>query len=143
MTQHIHFVQLYIINSRTYVSLFFCVYLMIIVVYGSSTTCLAYQNIIFLLPLPCNISIYHTQGCFFSLNSVISKSGTFFGIEVPPEVEIHMRRIGQLPGRETLLECQITGFPMSLLVWRFNNQDLSASKKHRVEIYDEGNHRVT
>lgn len=67
----------------------------------------------------------------------------FFGIVVPPEVELHTRRIGQSPGRETILECRITAFPMSLLVWRFNNQDLLASKKHRVEIYDDGNHRVT
>lgn len=64
-------------------------------------------------------------------------------VEFPPEIDLHTRKIGQSPGRETILECQITAFPMNLLVWRFNNQDLLTSTKHRVEIYNDGNHRVT
>ncbi|XP_052101022.1 limbic system-associated membrane protein-like isoform X2 [Mytilus californianus] len=64
-------------------------------------------------------------------------------VEFPPEIELQNRRIGQSPGRETILECQITAFPNNYNVWRFKGQDLKTTKKHRIEIYNDGNHRMT
>ena len=32
---------------------------------------------------------------------------------------------------------------MNFIVWRFHNRDLTISKKHKIEMYNDGNHRVT
>ncbi|XP_076103422.1 limbic system-associated membrane protein-like isoform X3 [Mytilus galloprovincialis] len=64
-------------------------------------------------------------------------------VEFPPEIQLQNRRIGQFPGRETILECQITAFPNNYNVWRFKGKDLKTTTKHRIEIYNDGNHRMT
>ncbi|XP_063433661.1 limbic system-associated membrane protein-like isoform X3 [Mytilus trossulus] len=64
-------------------------------------------------------------------------------VEFPPEIELQNRRMGQFPGRETILECQITAFPNNYNVWRFKGKDLKTTTKHRIEIYNDGNHRMT
>ena len=64
---------------------------------------------------------------------------------VAPEIYLPNRRIGQWRRRETILECVITAFPQAVNYWEKNGRRLSgtASSKHRVEVYDETQHRLT
>ena len=51
--------------------------------------------------------------------------------------------MGQKIGRDTILECQITGFPLAVNYWTKNGKKLVSSTKHRIEAYDEGDHMIT
>jgi len=64
---------------------------------------------------------------------------------VAPEIWLPNRRIGQWRQRETILECVITAFPQAVNYWQKDGRRLtgSASSKHRVEVYDETQHRLT
>lgn len=62
---------------------------------------------------------------------------------VAPEIEMRSRKIGLSPGKETILECEITAFPMGTSVWIFKNQNLLNSNKYLVEKYNGGKHKVT
>ncbi|XP_050402216.1 opioid-binding protein/cell adhesion molecule homolog isoform X2 [Patella vulgata] len=65
------------------------------------------------------------------------------GVEFQPEVRLPNRRIGQIVGKETILECVITAFPQAVSVWLWEGTELSNSRKYRIEIYDEGEHTIT
>ena len=69
---------------------------------------------------------------------------------VAPEIYLPNRRIGQWRRRETILECVITAFPQAVNYWQKDGRRLTgaapaaaASPKHRVEVYDETQHRLT
>ncbi|XP_060071220.1 limbic system-associated membrane protein-like isoform X2 [Ylistrum balloti] len=64
-------------------------------------------------------------------------------VEFAPEIELPNKRIGQEPGRETMLECIITAFPQALSVWKRHGKEIKDSNKHRLEVYNEGDHRIT
>lgn len=64
-------------------------------------------------------------------------------LAVAPEIDLPNKRIGQEPGRETMLECVITAFPQALSVWMRNGKEIKDSHKHRLEVYNEGDHRIT
>ena len=53
------------------------------------------------------------------------------------------RRIGQLRGRETILECAITAFPHAVNFWEKDGRRITSSINHRIEAYDEGDHTLT
>jgi len=53
------------------------------------------------------------------------------------------RRIGQMKGRETILECAITAFPHASNFWEKDGRRITSSMKHRIEAYDEGEHTLT
>ncbi|KAL8560924.1 hypothetical protein ACOMHN_019908 [Nucella lapillus] len=59
-------------------------------------------------------------------------------VNYPPEIELHNTRIGQILGRETILECIISGSPLHVTRWRRGNEVFVNSLKDRYEvnIYD-------
>ncbi|ESO92560.1 hypothetical protein LOTGIDRAFT_120413 [Lottia gigantea] len=65
------------------------------------------------------------------------------GVEFPPEVRLPNKRIGQIVGKETILECVITAYPQAVSVWLWEGMELSNGRKYRIEIYDEGEHTIT
>jgi len=52
-------------------------------------------------------------------------------------------RLGQARGRETILECRITAYPHAVNYWQKDGRRIVSSSKHRIEAYDEGEHRLT
>ena len=68
-------------------------------------------------------------------------------LSVAPEIYLPNRRIGQWRRRETILECVITAFPQAVNYWEKDGRRLTgaaaASSKHRVDVYDEEQHRLT
>lgn len=52
-------------------------------------------------------------------------------------------RIGQLMGRETILECTITAFPHASNYWEKEGRRITSTMKHRIEAYEEGDNTLT
>lgn len=53
------------------------------------------------------------------------------------------RRLGQVRGRETILECIITAFPHAVNYWEKDGRRISSSAaKYKTEAYDEGEHKI-
>lgn len=51
--------------------------------------------------------------------------------------------MGQVRGRETILECIITAFPHAVNYWEKDGRRISSSAtKHKTEAYDEGEHKI-
>ncbi|XP_046547554.1 opioid-binding protein/cell adhesion molecule homolog isoform X1 [Haliotis rubra] len=66
------------------------------------------------------------------------------GVKFPPEIHIHNKRIGQVRGKDTILECVVTAHPQGVSVWKFENRQLpKALQKYRVEVFEEGSHTIT
>jgi Immunoglobulin I-set domain len=61
---------------------------------------------------------------------------------VAPEIMMPNRRMGQARGRETILECIITAFPLAVNYWEKDGRRISSSTKYRTEAYDEGEHKI-
>ncbi|XP_076465999.1 lachesin-like [Babylonia areolata] len=59
-------------------------------------------------------------------------------VNYPPEIELHNTRIGQEVGKETILECVISGSPLHVTRWRRGNEVFGNNLKDRYEvnIYD-------
>lgn len=51
--------------------------------------------------------------------------------------------MGQTVGKETMLECKVTAFPQAVSIWKFQNQDLFNSLKHRIDVYQDRGHMLT
>ncbi|XP_005091399.3 limbic system-associated membrane protein [Aplysia californica] len=64
-------------------------------------------------------------------------------VQFPPEVRLPNKKIGQIRGRSTILECQITAYPHSLNKWRRNGEDIIRGSKYSTELYNEGANKVT
>lgn len=64
-------------------------------------------------------------------------------VEFAPEIQLQNRRMGQVRGRETILECTITAFPLAQTAWEKEGRRLGNSNRHRIESYDEGDHTTT
>jgi hypothetical protein len=63
----------------------------------------------------------------------------------PPEVEVLNKRLGQLRGKETFLECKITAFPLAEAKWLSNGKvisDNAGTWKYRTETYGEDHHHT-
>lgn len=58
-------------------------------------------------------------------------------VEFSPKVSLPTRKIGQYIGRETIMDCEITAFPHSLMYWTRNGSgnDLLNKDKYQVELY--------
>ncbi|XP_046370060.1 lachesin-like isoform X2 [Haliotis rufescens] len=66
------------------------------------------------------------------------------GVKFPPEIHIHNKRIGQVRGKDTILECVVTAHPQGVSVWKFENRPLPTTmQKYRVEVFEEGSHTIT
>ncbi|XP_041369787.1 lachesin-like [Gigantopelta aegis] len=64
-------------------------------------------------------------------------------IEFPPEIRLPNKRIGQVLKKETILDCIVTAYPQAVSVWKFKGRELSKSSKHNVEVFNEGDHKIT
>ncbi|XP_041376178.1 limbic system-associated membrane protein-like [Gigantopelta aegis] len=64
-------------------------------------------------------------------------------VEYPPEIRLPNSRIGQIVGRETILECIISSSPLGVTVWKRHGVELSTSWKYEVDLYNDGPHTVT
>nr|XP_011426591.2 opioid-binding protein/cell adhesion molecule homolog isoform X2 [Crassostrea gigas] len=64
-------------------------------------------------------------------------------VEFPPEVWLVNQKLGQYVGKETILECKVTAFPQAVSIWKFQNQDLFNSFKHRIDVYQDRGHMLT
>ena len=62
---------------------------------------------------------------------------------VPPEIRLPNKRIGQVQKKETILDCIVTAYPQAVSVWKFKGRELSKSTKHNVEVFNEGDHKIT
>lgn len=52
-----------------------------------------------------------------------------------PEVQLHNQRIGQEPGKETILECVISGNPLHVTRWTFPNGSAISNTDHKYEVH--------
>lgn len=64
-------------------------------------------------------------------------------MSVPPEVRLPNRKIGQVRGKTTILECEITAYPQILSLWRRNGKDIIRNSKYMTEIYNDGGNKVS
>lgn len=46
----------------------------------------------------------------------------------PPEVFLPAARLGQHPGRETFLQCEVTAHPHGTMFWERDGRDLAADR---------------
>lgn len=65
-------------------------------------------------------------------------------VEFAPEVSLPTKRIGQYPGRETILDCEITAYPHAVMYWQKNGREIGFfnKEKYQVELYS-GNDEST
>ncbi|BFY97794.1 hypothetical protein BsWGS_00834 [Bradybaena similaris] len=64
-------------------------------------------------------------------------------VEFPPEVRLPNRKISQLRGKSTILECEITAYPQIMSVWKKGGKDITRSDKYSTEIYSESGNKIT
>ncbi|KAK7491740.1 hypothetical protein BaRGS_00016996, partial [Batillaria attramentaria] len=66
------------------------------------------------------------------------------GTNIPPEIYLPNKRIGQEVGKETILECLITANPQAVSKWTKDGGELKTTgRKYRVEIYSEAENSIT
>ncbi|XP_064608403.1 limbic system-associated membrane protein-like isoform X2 [Liolophura sinensis] len=64
-------------------------------------------------------------------------------VQFPPEIQLPNRRIGQVRGRETILECIITAYPHTLNYWKRFGEEIENNDKYQVDVYEEGEDTLT
>ncbi|XP_052828137.1 limbic system-associated membrane protein isoform X2 [Octopus bimaculoides] len=64
-------------------------------------------------------------------------------VDFAPEVQLRNKRIGQVSGRETILDCRITASPQGVTVWMRNGKELVNNEKYSIEVFNEGGHTIT
>ncbi|GAB1606028.1 lachesin-like, partial, partial [Argonauta hians] len=64
-------------------------------------------------------------------------------VDFAPEVQLRNRRISQMKGRETILDCRITASPQGVTVWMRKGQELFNNEKYSIEVFNEGGHTIT
>ena len=90
-----------------------------------------------------SLSIGRWKIYFFQMHVIISARNNFAMPTVAPHISMPNRRIRQMKGRETILECAITAFPHAVNYWEKDTKRITSSMKHRIEAYDEGDHTLT
>ncbi|XP_046350652.1 limbic system-associated membrane protein-like [Haliotis rufescens] len=64
-------------------------------------------------------------------------------VEYPPQIRLHNSRISQMVGKETILECIISASPLGVTSWTRNNKRLSNSIKYELDLYNDGQDKIT
>lgn len=67
----------------------------------------------------------------------------YFLLPVPPEVRLPNKKISQLRGKYTILECEITAYPQIMSVWRKDGKEITRSNKYSTEIYSDSGNKIT
>ncbi|XP_012937137.1 lachesin [Aplysia californica] len=70
-------------------------------------------------------------------NGVPSSVGhtTDVRVKFHPEVTLSNKRMGQSLGKDTILECIVSGYPQAEAFWKFHGKQLSSSKKYKLDIF--------
>ncbi|KAH9500697.1 hypothetical protein Btru_076293 [Bulinus truncatus] len=63
------------------------------------------------------------------------RKATVVKVKFQPEVVVASERIAQSIGKDTILECTITGYPQAEAAWKFGSKQLSNSEKHKLEVF--------
>ncbi|XP_041370227.1 lachesin-like [Gigantopelta aegis] len=63
-------------------------------------------------------------------------------VEFPPEIRLPTKRIGQVLGKETILDCEVTAYPQAVSIWHYKGRELSKTKKYQVEVYEHDDHAI-
>ena len=50
--------------------------------------------------------------------------------------------MGQMKGKETILECIITAYPQAVNYWEKDGRRITSTSKYRIEAYDEGDNTL-
>lgn len=58
-------------------------------------------------------------------------------------MKLRNQRIGQLMGKETMLECIVTAYPQAEAYWEKDGRRLLSGDRHRVEVYQDEQTTVT
>ena len=58
-------------------------------------------------------------------------------------MSLPIKRMGQVRGKETILDCTITAMPLGIMVWKKDGRELKKSWKYRIEPYDESGNSYT
>ena len=61
-----------------------------------------------------------------------------YNLPDPPEVYLPNRKMGQYPGKETFLQCEVTAHPHGIMYWSKDGIDLDIglqTEKYTVEMY--------
>ncbi|XP_059141251.1 limbic system-associated membrane protein-like [Physella acuta] len=56
-------------------------------------------------------------------------------VQFPPEIYLPNRRIGQDVGKETILDCNVSGLPVPNTFWSKDGNIITSSKKYRLDVY--------
>ena len=64
-------------------------------------------------------------------------------LAVAPKITLPNRRIGQSLGRQTMLECMITAYPLEQSYWEKDARTVTSSYKYKIEAFDESEHSLT
>ena len=75
--------------------------------------------------------------CRRSFGSLFHCGCTDLSLTVAPKITLPNRRIGQSPGRRTILECTITAYPQAVSYWAKDGRTIASSSKHKIEAYDD------
>ncbi|ELT87911.1 hypothetical protein CAPTEDRAFT_150259 [Capitella teleta] len=59
-----------------------------------------------------------------------------------PEVDMPMRRIGQLLGRDAILSCMVTAFPEADIAWTKDGRSIGENGRCEIDLFDDG-HNTT
>ncbi|XP_059149018.1 limbic system-associated membrane protein-like [Physella acuta] len=58
-------------------------------------------------------------------------------VQFAPEVRLPNKKIGQVRGKQTILECDITAVPHQYNVWRRYGRDISRNPRYTTEVFPE------
>ncbi|KAL3867363.1 hypothetical protein ACJMK2_044571 [Sinanodonta woodiana] len=58
-------------------------------------------------------------------------------VRYPPVIKLFNTRLGQVIGKETILECRATAYPTPMLSWKFDGKVIRGKYKHKLESYVE------
>ncbi|GFO50284.1 protein amalgam-like isoform x2 [Plakobranchus ocellatus] len=64
-------------------------------------------------------------------------------VEFAPEVTLPTKKIGQILGKATILECSIAAYPHNLNKWKRNGKDIRDQAKYTIELYKEKHNTIT
>ncbi|XP_076436130.1 lachesin-like [Babylonia areolata] len=56
-------------------------------------------------------------------------------VKFKPEVKLPTKRISQVRGKDTILECVVSAHPQAQAMWRFHGRQLNSNDKYNVNIY--------
>ncbi|CAL1534820.1 unnamed protein product [Lymnaea stagnalis] len=63
------------------------------------------------------------------------KRATMVRVKFHPEVHVENKRLTQMVGKDTILECTVSGYPQAEAAWKFEDRQLSNTEKYKLDIF--------